>query len=173
MSAVSGIPGFSYPAFAYDESEFAQFAAANVTVAGLGNTAIDLAVTGGGNALYVRSASASIVTSAVVGTRSAGAQVVDPDGNVLVRLLNPNTTTASTSGDYTWSDVLASSYVVTNKGFAPLPNIVLPPGYKLQVIFLNTQAGDVIQSIAGYGLKIPTAITPSAPPIPTPPMLLT
>lgn len=171
------VPGYAYPAFDYTQSEFFNNPGASITATptdvanGFARTTI--AAAEGGDAVFLREASVFGSMSAVVGTRTVSLQLNTPEGAFSTRYNSPITWVANSNATTNWSVGISNAYTLTASGYAPAPQIVIPPGYVWIAIILSPQVGDQLLFVTGIGIKIPTmGVGPSEPEVVPTPLLV-
>lgn len=171
MSALGAVPGYAFPAFDYGSAEFAEIVTPVQVVTVAGSPNFPIAVAGDGSALYIREVHIAFTNSAVVASRNFALVLTDSDGGFPASYTAPNTGTASSSGNCQWSIGLSTTFITGNQGAAPMPAIVIPPGWFWTIYYLNAQVGDQLGPVTATGLRIPNT-PPSEAPIllPTQPM---
>lgn len=99
------------------------------------------------------------VTSAVVANRFLGIIVHDVDNNVIFQVIMPGSQPASTSYRYTFMLDAGGSFTSGVFGIAPLPFILMQPGYSWQIFGSNLDPGDIQN-----GMVAATQLIPTGPP---------
>jgi hypothetical protein len=160
MSALGALPGFAFPALSYPESEYFEARGADLVSPSPGQVDLLVVTAKDGFAIYVREVVVNMGTVATVATRFGRYQIFNPDGRSLCVFDNPKSIPESSGGNWNWSDKIASTSVVGNVGYCPLPGLIVLPGYSIHVQCANCQIGDIFNGINLVGLSIPTAPNP-------------
>jgi hypothetical protein len=102
----------------------------------------------------------SIATGGLVATRILYVQINDADGNEVLAMPSPTTQPANTSKRYRWVGAASASYFLdappTHESVAPMPSVLMEPGWVLLVSALNFLAVDQIVGIRIVSIHIPT-----------------
>lgn len=173
MSALGAVPGFAYPELDFSAVEFLSEFPRVVVPGGGGSLVATLADGGGGIAAYIDDVFVTIVTSALVGNRTAGLAVADGDGNFTSFYTNPLSVPASVQNNWIWAQRLTTVYSQFGTGYAPMQNVILLPGFTLALALQGLQAGDSVTGCSVTGRKIPYGVTPETPIARVAPVLLT
>jgi hypothetical protein len=163
VSAAGALPGFTYPALAYPESEFLLERPPRTTGIAVSPFFFTLSRGQHGFSKYVSTVQTFFATSAAVGTRTIDLVTLDPDGNFMSAFRTPVTINPGGSWALIWDASLSTSYTLANNGYSPMQSVILLPGFTLSLEVFNADAGDVFSQTSVTGVQIPTTGEPAAP----------
>lgn len=114
------------------------------------------------------------VTSSTVANRTLGVKLLDQDSNVVGQVLMNGVQAASTSYRYTFMLDAGQSFVSGIFGIAPLPYMVMQPGWQWQIIGTNLDSGDQQNGLTHTEIVVPTGpqLTPASVATTPPPVLI-
>lgn len=173
MSALGAVPGYAFPAFDYAETELLAVTIPTTVVTGANPFVLPIVVAGRGNAVYLRGATSRYIANAAVSSRTIDFVIMDGDGTVVDQYRGLTAVTATQAVSQIWNDRISTAYTVTGPlDFSPISGIVMPPGFSAAWRIFGNIAGDIMTSLAAYGISIPAVGTPGRI-VPVAPVLLT
>lgn len=103
---------------------------------------------------------ASFTASATVATRDVILYVRDALSNRILAVPGADGVAAGASNGITWADFgVYNSFANSGEIIAPLPGLLLSPGWQVNIEVANIQAGDQLSGIAYLVQRFPTDIT--------------
>jgi hypothetical protein len=112
-----------------------------------------------------------IVTSAAVGARTVVLRLSDASSNIVYQAPAAGTQAASLTGIYFYSPTYAAGVMPATGFYAqPIPDLLLQPGMKLQVVAFSGDAADVYNNAVVYTRRFPSGpyLRPALALAPTP-----
>jgi hypothetical protein len=105
-----------------------------------------------------------LVTSAVVGSRFPAMSILDGDGNIVIHVeSNVAVGASATSFMNFFVGAGGAVYVSSGDNTAPIPDMVMPPGFQVQGTVTQQLAGDQISLAKLYVCRYPSAQWASSP----------
>jgi len=105
-----------------------------------------------------------LVTSAVVGSRFPAMSILDGDGNIVIHVeSNVAVGASATSFMNFFVGAGGAVYVSSGDNTAPIPDMVMPPGFQVQGTVTQQLAGDQISLAKLYVCRYPSARWASSP----------
>ncbi|MGH9071240.1 MAG: hypothetical protein ACRDX8_08795, partial [Acidimicrobiales bacterium] len=99
-------------------------------------------------------------TSPAAGTRYMSLNLIDPDGETILEMPAGDGQTPSGTQPYNWArglEYVAETPSVIN--VAPLPHLILPPAYKVQLVMVQGQLVDKLEAVTLLVETFPTGPT--------------
>lgn len=105
-----------------------------------------------------------LVTSANVGSRFPAMSILDGDGNIIIHVeSNVAVGASSTSIQNFYVGAAGGGFVATGDSFAPIPDMMLAPGFQVQGSVTQMLAGDQISLSKLYLCRYPSGEWASSP----------
>lgn len=112
---------------------------------------------GGRNSIRILTAYVLLTTSATVANRFLTLDYLDGDGGIFARIPQAGAVAASDTGNGSWILGLGTNgNPIANGKYAPLPPLVLPPGFGIQVTAFNLDTTDAITDLVLYAERYST-----------------
>jgi len=108
--------------------------------------------------LVVLGARATLTTSATVANRLVSLDIINANSSTRLRNPAPATIPASTTNQrYEFNAAYTTGASITNGPMAvPVNDLLVPPGWTVQVTVDNIQTGDQLASVSMVVVKVPT-----------------
>lgn len=104
------------------------------------------------------------VTSAAAGSRFPAMSILDGDGNIIIHVETNVAVGASATGNMNFFVGAGGAvYVSSGDNTAPIPDIMLPPGFQVQGSITQQLGGDQISAAKLYVCRYPSGDWASSP----------